>query len=178
VPERPTRIVLVGFMGSGKSAVGRRLAQRLGYRFEDMDARIEARAGRTIAEIFAEQGEAAFRALEEEEARALRGVREVVVAAGGGAFAEPRTRALLREGAMTVWLRCSMAAILRRVKPDGSRPLAGNRDIMQALLAEREPSYRQADVAVDTSRQTPREVVDRIVRLASESGQGKSSPRP
>jgi shikimate kinase/3-dehydroquinate synthase len=165
-------------MGSGKSAVGRRLAQRLGYRFEDMDARIEARAGRTIAEIFAEQGEAAFRGLEEAEARALREETRVVIAAGGGAFAEPRTRALLREGAMTVWLRCSLTAILRRVKPDGSRPLAGNRDIMRALLAEREPSYRQADVAVDTSRQTPREVVDRIVRLASEPGQGKSSPRP
>jgi shikimate kinase len=178
VPERPTRIVLVGFMGSGKSAVGRRLARRLGYRFEDMDARIEARAGRTIAEIFAEQGEAAFRALEEEEARALRGAREVVVAAGGGAFARPRTRALLREGAMTVWLRCSLTAILRRVKPDGSRPLAGNRDIMRALLAEREPSYRQADVAVDTSRRTPREVVDRIVGLASGPEQGKSSQRP
>lgn len=177
-PGLPARIVLVGFMGSGKSAVGRRLAQRIGYRFEDMDARIEARAGRAIAEIFAEQGEAAFRGLEEREARALREETRVVVATGGGAFAQPRTRALLQEGALTVWLRCSLATILRRVRLDGSRPLAGNREIMRALLAEREPSYRLADVTVDTSRLSSREVADRIVRLTLGQERGKSSRRP
>jgi shikimate kinase len=178
VNPHPGRIVLVGFMGSGKSAVGKRLARRLGYRFADMDRRIEEKEKRTIAEIFRERGEEAFRALEEEDARALREVSGVVIAAGGGAFAQPRTRALLQEGALTVWLRCSLAAVLGRVKLDGSRPLAGNRDIMRALLAERESSYRQADVAVDTSRHTPREVVDRIVRLIEGQERKKSSPRP
>ena len=158
-------MVLVGFMGAGKSAVGRRLARRLGYRFEDMDRRIEKREGRTIADIFEERGEAAFRALEEEEARALGGIAGVVVATGGGAFAQPATRALLQQGALTVWLQCSLEAALRRIRLVGRRPLAGNREIMRALLAEREPSYRQADVAVDTSRRTTREVVDRIVEL-------------
>ena len=88
-----------------------------------------------------------------------------VVATGGGAFAQEATRALLQQGALTVWLQCSLEAALRRVRPDGSRPLAGNREIMRTLLAEREPSYRLADVTVDASRRTPREVVERIVEL-------------
>lgn len=176
--ERPARVVLVGFMGAGKTVVGRRLAKRFGYRFEDMDQRIEARAGSTIAALFETRGEAVFRALEEDEARALVAIPGLVVATGGGAFAQPATRALLQEGALTVWLQCSLEAVLRRIRPDGSRPLAGNRDIMRALLAEREPSYRQADVAVDTSRRTPQQVVDRILELIDEHERGKSSVRP
>jgi shikimate kinase len=158
-------VVLVGFMGAGKSTIGRRLARRLDYRFEDMDCRIEEREGRTIASLFEQRGEAAFRALELEEARAVAELEHVVVATGGGAFAQAATRAVLQQGALTVWLQCSLEAALRRVRPDGVRPLAGNREIMRALLAEREPSYRLADVAVDTSRRTPRQVVDRIVEL-------------
>jgi len=165
VAEPPARVVLVGFMGSGKTTIGRRLARRLGYRFEDMDRRIEKREGVTVARLFQERGEAAFRALEQEEARAVSTLSGVVVAAGGGAFAQEVTRALLQRGALTVWLQCSLESALLRVRPDGSRPLAGNHEIMRALLAEREPFYRQADVAVDTSRRTPHEVVDRIVEL-------------
>ncbi len=165
MPERPSRVVLVGFMGSGKSAVGRVLARRLGYRFEDMDRRIEERTGRTIAEIFREEGEAAFRKLEREEALAVSRLAGRVVASGGGAFAETETRAILQKGALTVWLRCNLDRILSRVPADGSRPLAGNRDIMRALLAQREPWYRMADVAVDASTGSPREVAERIVGL-------------
>ena len=175
--ERPARVVLVGFMGAGKTAVGRRLAARLGYRFEDMDRRIEERVGLKVAALFDERGEAAFRALEAEEARALSSVSGVVVAAGGGAFAQSATRSLLQQGALTVWLQCSLEAALLRIRPDGRRPLARNREIMRALLAEREPSYRQADVAVDTSRRTPREVVDRIVELIEGHERGKTSVR-
>jgi shikimate kinase len=152
-------------MGSGKSSVGRLLARRLGYRFEDMDRRIERRAGRRIATIFREEGEAAFRAMEREEAHALLALDERVVAAGGGAFARPDTRALLRERAFTVFLQCDLDTILARVPADGARPLYGNRDIMRALLAEREPSYRTADVTVDASAGGPREVADRILGL-------------
>jgi shikimate kinase len=165
VPERPSRVVLVGFMGAGKTAVGRVLARRLGYRFEDMDRRIEERTGRTIAEIFSEEGEDAFRRLEREEAVALSRLEGRVVASGGGAFARPDTRELLQKGAITVWLRCDFGRILSRIPDDGSRPLARNRDIMQALLSEREPSYRMADVAVDASVGSPREVAERIVGL-------------
>jgi shikimate kinase len=178
VPEQPARVVLVGFMGAGKSTVGRRLARRLGYRFEDMDRRIEARAGRTIARLFRERGEAAFRELEREEASAVQALSNVVVAAGGGAFAQQATRTLLQQGALTVWLQCSLEAAVARLRPDGRRPLAANREIMRALLAEREPSYRQADVAVDTSGRTPRQVVDRIVELIEGHERERTSRRP
>jgi shikimate kinase len=171
-------VVLVGFMGAGKTTIGRRLARRLGYAFEDLDTRIEERTGRTIAALFRERGEAAFRALELEEARAVGALTGVVVSTGGGAFAQRATREALQRGALTVWLKCSLAAALRRVPTDGSRPLAGNREIMQALLAEREPSYRLADVTVDTSRRTPRAVVERIVELLTGRDQEKSSARP
>jgi len=177
VPERPLRVVLVGFMGSGKTSVGRLLARRLGYGFEDMDRRIEERAGRAIAEIFRDDGEEAFREREREDALALSRLRDRVVAAGGGAFTRPETRALLQEGALTVWLRCDLDRILARVPADGARPLAGNRDIMRALLAEREPFYRMADVAVDASSGTPREVADRIVGLIEGRNRKRTSAR-
>jgi shikimate kinase len=165
VSELRTRIVLVGFMGAGKSTIGAIVARRLGYRFEDMDRRIEARTGRRIAEIFREDGEAAFRALELEEARTLASLPRCVVAAGGGAFAREDTRKALQQGAVTVWLRCAPETLLARVGHDPSRPLAGNRDIMRALLAEREPSYSLADVAVDGSIGTPQQVADRVMAL-------------
>ena len=164
MPEAPRRIVLVGFMGVGKSTIGRMLARGLGWAFEDMDARIEARAGRSIAAIFREQGEEAFRALEREEARAIGSLTRCVIAAGGGAFAQPETRAILQQGALTVWLRASLETILGRVRPDDARPLAANRGIMPALLAEREPSYRMANVAVDAGG-APAEVADRVLAL-------------
>ena len=165
VAELPTRVVLVGFMGAGKSAVGVQLAERLAYQFEDMDRRIEERTGRTIAALFEERGEEAFREEERREAAALARLDRRVVAAGGGAFARPRTRALLGGGALTVWLRCDLKTLLGRIPDDGARPLAGNHAIMQDLLAERESSYSLADFAVDTSGATPQEVADQIVDL-------------
>ena len=164
--DLPNRIVLVGFMGTGKTVVGVRLAARLGYRFEDMDRRIEKRTGRSIAAIFEERGEEAFREEELREAGALAHLDRRVVAAGGGAFARPETRARLQEGAVTVWIRGEIETLLSRIRPDGTRPLAGNRAIMRALLAEREPSYRLADLVVDTSRDTtPGGVAGRVVDL-------------
>jgi shikimate kinase len=162
--EQAERIVLVGFMGVGKSTVGRLVARRLDYAFEDMDHRIEARAGRTIAAIFRDEGEEAFRALEREEARTLRDLPRRVVAAGGGAFAHPETRALLQARAVTVWLRCDLETALARLPADGARPLASNRDIMRPLLAEREASYRMADVVVDAVG-APEQVTERVVAL-------------
>ncbi len=171
------RIVLVGFMGAGKSTVGRLVARRLDFAFEDMDNRIEARSGLTIAAIFRDRGEEAFRALEREEAGLLATLPRRVVAAGGGAFTRPETRALLQQNAVTVWLRCDLETALARVPQDGARPLAGNRDIMRALLAERESAYRLADVAVDASG-GPEQVAERVValvrgRLRSETPAGR-----
>jgi shikimate kinase len=162
--ETAERIVLVGFMGAGKSTVGRLVARRLAWAFEDMDNRIETRSGRTIAAIFEDDGEETFRALEREEARLLRELPRRVVAAGGGAFARAETRDLLQERAVTVWLRCDLETALARLPANGVRPLAANHDIMRALLAEREPAYRMADVVVDASG-APEHVAERVVAL-------------
>ncbi len=180
MPDPVRRVVLVGFMGVGKTTVGRLAAKRLGYSFEDMDQRIEARAGRSIQAIFREDGEEAFRAMERDEARALREVSHCVIAAGGGAFTQPETRASLQEGALTVWLRCDIETVLARIRPDGSRPLAGNHDIMRALLNAREAVYSMADMAVDAAG-TPDQVAERVVtlvrqRLRNEAPEGDEAP--
>lgn len=158
----PRRIVLVGFMGSGKTTVGASLALRLGWTLVDMDARIEEETGLSVAAIFRGRGEAFFRERETRLALELRDRERVVVAAGGGAFATPATRDALRAGAATVWLRCDVETILSRVPLDGSRPLASSRETILRLLAEREPSYRQADLTVDASGRSPEAVAREI----------------
>jgi shikimate kinase len=159
----PERLVLVGFMGSGKSTVGPLLAARLGWGFRDLDAWIEERTGRSVVALF-QEGEEAFRRLETEAAREATALTRHVIAAGGGAFARPETRELLRSGPVaTVWLSCALDALLARVPRDGSRPLAGSRETMSRLLAERESSYRQADWTVDTTAASPEEVARSIV---------------
>jgi shikimate kinase len=162
--------VLVGFMGAGKTTVGPLVARTLGWDFLDMDGTIEERAGLGIARIFEERGEPAFRALEHEVALHAAGFERLVIAAGGGAFAEPATREALRRGAFTVWLRCDLDTILARIPPDGGRPLAANRAIMRDLLARREPSYRLADAVVDASGGNPAEVAFRIVQAVTRRG--------
>jgi shikimate kinase len=164
-------------MGVGKTEVGRRLAVRLGYDFEDMDQRIEERTGRTIAAFFAEDGEEAFREEETREAGILARLERRVIAAGGGAFVRPATRERLSEGAFTVWLQCDLETLLARIPADGTRPLAGNRDIMQSLMAEREPSYRLAEAALSTAGVAPDEVADRIVALMRQRTAGEDTPR-
>ncbi len=180
MPEPATRVVLIGFMAVGKTTVGRLAAKRLGYSFEDMDRRIETRAGRSIQAIFREDGEEAFRAMERDEAQALKDVSHCVIAAGGGAFTRPETRTLLQEGAITVWLRCDIDTALARIPADGSRPLAGNHDIMRALLNAREAVYSMADMAVDAAG-TPDQVAERVValvrqRLRHEAPEGDEAP--
>ena len=158
------RIVLVGFMGAGKTTVGRALARRIGWDFVDLAEAIEERAGRKVAAIFAEEGEEAFRALERAAAsEAARGER-VIIAAGGGAFVDPRTRAVLRHGASVVWLTCAPDALVARIAGDGNRPLAGNRATIGALLTEREPFYRLADLAVDTTSVGPQDAARTVAR--------------
>jgi shikimate kinase len=121
-------IVLVGFMGAGKTTVGRLLASQLGLRFADSDLVIEQRYGRSVAEIFTEDGEAMFRAREQQVIAELMGGPEAVVAVGGGAVEHPGTRRLLRT-ATVVYLRISYAEALRRVGGDSSRPLLRRPDV-------------------------------------------------
>ncbi|HEY6547291.1 MAG TPA: shikimate kinase [Vicinamibacteria bacterium] len=157
------RLVLVGFMGAGKSTVGPLVAARLGWQFLDMDTRLEERLGMPVAEVFASRGEESFRLEEETVARELLERERLVVAAGGGAFARAATRELLKHNAVTVFLQCDLETVIRRVPADGRRPLAGNREIMAIRLAERESSYRKADVTVDASAGVPDEVAARVV---------------
>lgn len=166
---RPARVVLVGFMGAGKSTVGPLVARALGWTFVDLDDEIEAAAGRTVPEIFATDGEAAFRAAERAAAERVCARARLVLATGGGAFTVPETRQALQRGALTVWLRCALDALLTRISADGSRPLAANRATIGPLLVGREPSYALADLTVDTTRTSPSEVA-RIIAEAAARG--------
>jgi shikimate kinase/3-dehydroquinate synthase len=165
--DRPARVVLVGFMGAGKSTVGPLVAQRLGWAFLDLDDDVEAAAGRTVLEIFATDGEAAFRAAERAAAERAGRRERLVLATGGGAFTVPETRRVLQQGAMTVWLRCALDALLARIPSDGSRPLAANRATIGPLLVGREPSYALADLTVDTTHMAPADVANIIAKAAS-----------
>jgi shikimate kinase len=149
-------------MGTGKSTVGQALAKRLGWTFRDLDAWIEERNGAAITEIFRDKGESFFRDEERRGAQEASRLPHCVIATGGGAFAQPGTRAALQDGAATIWLRCDLETILRRTETDASRPLAAGRERMQRLLADREPSYRLAGFTVDTADAPPAEVAERI----------------
>jgi shikimate kinase len=162
-PAPPARLVLVGFMGSGKTTVGARAARLLGWPFHDMDTLLEQRMGLTVPEAFRTRGEAWFRAQETALAEELAGAREVVVAAGGGAFTVPATRAALQRDARVIWLQCPLEAVLDRVALDGSRPLARDRATIQQLFALREPLYRLADRAVDAGTGSPDSVARAVV---------------
>ena len=161
--QPPRRVVLVGFMGSGKTTVGALVAALLGWRFHDMDALLEARSGLSVPDAFRTRGEAWFREQETALARELSSQAEVVIAAGGGAFAVEETRAALQEGAVTVWLRCGLDTLLGRIPLDGTRPLARDRATMRKLFAQRDPLYRLADRHVDASQGPPESVARAVV---------------
>ena len=154
-------IVLVGMMGSGKSSIGRRLAARLALPFVDADAEIEKAANMTIAEIFANQGEAYFRAGEARViARLLEGGPQVL-ATGGGAFMNPETRAAIRAKGVSIWLKAPPDVLIKRIKRRSDRPLLANDDPLETLnrlIEERYPVYAEADVTVE-SRDVPHETI-------------------
>lgn len=170
----PRTIALVGLMGAGKSSIGRRLAQRLKVPFTDADSEIEVAAGATIEEIFERHGEAAFREGERRViARLLEGPVQVL-ATGGGAFMDPTTRALLRQRAISVWLRADLDLLLSRVTRRNNRPLlkAGEpRAVLERLIAERYPVYAEADITVETVEGPPDATLDRVIEaLAAFTG--------
>jgi shikimate kinase len=158
----PERIVLIGFMGAGKTTVGPLVAQALGWTFLDLDQELVRRTGTSVADLFRTRGETAFRALERDLAQETSALARHVLAAGGGAFAQPATREALRRGSFTVWLDCGLAAVERRLSPDGSRPLATDRETIRELFVQRESSYRQADCRVD-AEQAPAAVARDVV---------------
>lgn len=168
----PKNIVLIGFMGCGKSTVGRKLQQMLGYPLVDTDHLIEAKAGLPVAEIFSRHGEGHFRQLESavlHELTAPRAPRRIV-ATGGGIVGRKRNRKLLRQLGFTVWLQAPVDAILERTARNRDRPLlrAENpRETIAVLLAERTPWYREtAHLAVDTAGLDVTEIAAGILESA------------
>ena len=159
VAERLDRpIVLVGLMGSGKSNIGRRLAQRLGLPFRDSDAEFETAAACTIAEYFAQYGEAQFREGERRVILRLLNGQRTVVATGGGAFCDPVTRAGIKEHAVSVWLRADLDLLVRRTSGRDHRPLLKQgdpREILGRLIEARHPFYAEADIVVDSTDESP-----------------------
>lgn len=177
----PTRtLVLVGMMGAGKTTVGRRLASRLNLPFRDADAEIELAAGRTVSELFQEYGEAHFR---EGERRVIRRLLEEepphVLATGGGAFVDPQTRMLIRERALSVWLKADLDVLMERVLRRSHRPLLkqGNpRAVMERLMRERYPVYAEAHITVETGHGPHEEVVRRILSHLNAGSAGRPAP--
>lgn len=146
-------IVLCGFMGCGKSTVGKLLAKRRGMDFVDMDSYIEVETGRTVSDIFAADGEAAFRALEHAACVTLGGKSDLVIATGGGAVLRADNVEALARGGTIVFLDVSEACVLERLKGDTTRPLLQRKDkeaAVHALMSERAPLYAEAaDVSVN-----------------------------
>ncbi len=154
-------IVMVGLMGCGKSAVGRRLAARLGLPFVDADEEIEKAAGQSIEDIFTEHGEPYFREGERKVLARLMRSGPQVLATGGGAFMNAETRAAISERGISVWLKADLALLVRRVAKRNNRPLLKDDDpqaVMQRLMDVRYPVYAQADITVE-SRDVPHDVI-------------------
>ncbi|WP_114376228.1 3-dehydroquinate synthase [Elioraea thermophila] len=159
-------IVLVGLMGAGKSAIGRRLAARLGLPFVDADAEIERAAGMSIRDIFASLGEPAFRAGERRVIARLLAGPQIVLATGGGAFMDPETRALVRARGRSIWLKVDLPILVRRVSGRNDRPLLAGGDpaaILAELAAKRYPVYAEADVIVHCRDEAPEQTTTRVL---------------
>jgi shikimate kinase len=188
-------VCLTGFMGSGKSTVGRLLAAQLAWHFVDLDTEIERHTGMPISQIFEQKGEAVFRDIEYERlAHVLGWASEqdarVVLALGGGTFAQPRNAALIRNfgssqraGAAVVWLDCPFESLLQRCVLMGDRPLFRDEASFRKLYEERLPYYQQADYRIETSGEAMR-VVEQILALgifdpsARVSADGTAPGRP
>jgi shikimate kinase len=146
------KVYLVGFMGAGKTTVGRALAKRLDWQTVDIDEVIETRERSTVAEIFARHGEAYFRAVERAVLMDHLERRQLVVATGGGTFADVQNRAAINRDGVSVWLDVPIDRLIARVPADGRRPLAADRASFERLYHQRRAAYDQAHLRLDASR--------------------------
>ena len=159
-------LALIGFMGAGKTSVGRLVAEQLHFDYLDTDELIQSRTGRPIAEIFSTDGEATFRKMEQELVGELAARTKTVIATGGGLPMNPQNLVSLKTHALVVCLWASPEKIWERVKNQTHRPLLHDADPQKKirdLLAAREPFYRQADVLLNTERRSIREVTQQVV---------------
>jgi shikimate kinase len=165
--KRTPGLYLLGFMASGKSTIGRHLADRLGWSFFDTDHEIEAAEKTAISRIFDTRGEAEFRRIESEilrqHVRFIERGRPAVIALGGGAFLAPRNRELLAANGITIWLDCPFATVQRRVSQSSHRPLARDPETFAALYTSRREIYCLADIRVPIESDDPRHAVEAIL---------------
>lgn len=159
---RADKLYLVGFMGAGKTTVARTLGRRIGWRVEDIDTRIEARERRTVAAIFAKDGEGYFREAEKAVLHELQPERNLIVATGGGTFVDADNRTMMLADGAVAWLDAPLNRIIDRVPPDGRRPLAADREQMEQLFQRRQAAYAQAHTRIDASRPVD-EAVERLL---------------
>lgn len=174
-------IVMVGMMGCGKSAIGRRLAQALEVPFVDADEEIEKAAGKSISEIFVEHGEPHFRDGERKVIARLLGSGPQVLATGGGAFMEPRTRDLVKKTGVSIWLNADLDVLVKRVSRRDNRPLLKHGDPaqkMRDLLADRAPIYALADLVIRSREVAHDVIIEEIITALDDSallgGAGRS----
>ncbi|MBA7631243.1 Shikimate kinase [subsurface metagenome] len=165
-PTIPPRISLIGFMGSGKSTVGPLLAQKIGYSFLDLDDLIEERCGRTITEIFSQEGEPKFRLLETEALYSLSHGKRLVIAAGGGAAVQAANRTFFRNDSFTVYLEVSFEEFKRRTGRDPARPLLKmpQKDLRE-LFETRLSYYKKLGRRVITDGRSPQQITGEILAL-------------
>jgi shikimate kinase len=160
-------VILIGFMGAGKTTCGQLLARKLAGTFVDTDAGIETAAGQTIPEIFALEGEPGFRNRETAVLRQVLLGDDQVISTGGGIILRPENRAAIREGGYCVWLDASPGTVWERVRRETHRPLLQNADpegTIRRMLTDREPLYREtAHLRIDTASREPASIVDEIV---------------
>jgi shikimate kinase len=157
------KIYLVGFMAAGKTTLAQALGRRLGWRAEDVDMLVEARERRTVAEIFAREGEPYFRSIERQVIWSLLPLRHAVVATGGGTFVDPENRAAINADGLSVWIDVPLDTLLARIPLDGRRPLANDRVQMAMLYENRRLAYQQAQLRLDASRARSEELVDQLI---------------
>ncbi len=166
-PLRARTVTLVGLMGVGKSSVGRRLANALDLPFKDADQEVEAAAGRSIPDIFADLGEPAFREGERRVIARLLDEPPHVLATGGGAFMSPETRTLIKARSISIWLKADLEVLARRVSRKDNRPLLAGKDPVQVLRDQaqaRYPAYGEADIVVETGDAPHHVAVDQVLQ--------------
>ena len=164
-------LFLTGFMGAGKTTVGKQLASHLAIPFIDLDAEIERKAGRTIKEIFAQEGEPHFRQLEHDALHELSQQGDcAVVATGGGLVVAPENRRMMRDSGIIINLQVTYAEVVKRLVGDISRPLFCDRDkeAVQQLMTSRAAAYADADLVVATADKTPQQIAQEIQRWLSQ----------
>ncbi|MFK8185072.1 MAG: shikimate kinase [Phormidesmis sp.] len=162
---RKTNLYLIGMMGAGKTTIGRKLANRIGYRFFDTDLLIEQSAGKSIPEIFESEGEAAFRELETKVLEQLSAYTSLVVATGGGVITQPMNWSYLRHG-VVIWLDVPNQILMARLSGDTHRPLLKEVDLwekLETLLSDRGDLYAQADIRIDYEGKSVGKTCDRII---------------